>query len=217
MTVQTMLSMLGQGMLVSVMLFFWTLVGSLPLGMLVCLGRMSRFKPLALLMRFYISLLRGTPLMLQLLVVYFAPYYVFGMQISASYRFYAALIAFVLNYAAYFAEIYRGGLDSIPRGQYEAADVLGYSESQTFFKIVLPQVVKRILPPLSNEVITLIKDTSLAFAIGVAEMFTTAQSIAASQRSMLAFALAAAIYWLFNLVVEVIMARLEGRMGYYHD
>lgn len=217
MSVETMLSMLGQGMVVSVMLFLWTLVGSLPLGMLVCLGRMSRFKPVQLLMRFYISLLRGTPLMLQLLVVYFAPFYVFGMQISPSYRFYAALVAFVLNYAAYFAEIYRGGLESIPRGQYEAADVLGYSESQTFFKIVLPQVVKRILPPLSNEVITLIKDTSLAFAIGVAEMFTTAQSIAASQRSMLAFVLAAAIYWLFNLVVELVMARLEGRMAYYHD
>lgn len=217
MALPVMLEILGKGMIVAFQLFCWTLIGSLPLGLLVCLGRQSKIAPLRWLMRFYISILRGTPLMLQLLVVYFAPFYVFGLQIPSTYRFTAAVIAFIINYAAYFAEIYRGGLESIPRGQYEAADVLGYSSTQTFFKIVLPQVIKRILAPMSNEVITLIKDTSLAFAIGVAEIFTNAQSIAASQRSMLPFAIAALIYWIFNIIVEIVMHRIENKFNYYHD
>lgn len=217
MTVGTILSMLLAGLVISLEVFVVTLAGSLPLGMLVCLGRMSKFKPLQWLMRFYISILRGTPLMLQLFVVYYGPYYIFGISSGPGYKLTATFIAFILNYAAYFAEIYRSGLESIPVGQYEAADVLGYSRSQTFFLIVLPQVIKRILPAMANEVITLVKDTSLAFAIGVSEMFTAAKAIAASQRSMLAFVFAALIYWVVNLVVEFVMGRIEKRMAYYHE
>ncbi|MDR3070038.1 MAG: amino acid ABC transporter permease, partial [Propionibacteriaceae bacterium] len=182
----TMLSMLGSGFAVTLEIFFLTLLGALPLGLLVAFARMSRFKVISLLMQGYISIMRGTPLMLQLFVIYFGPYYLLRISISDSYRFTATIIAFVLNYAAYFGEIFRGGISSIPLGQYEAASVLGYSRAQTFGKIVLPQVVKRILPALTNEVITLVKDTSLAFAIGLAEMFTTAKAIAASQRTMAA-------------------------------
>ncbi|MDY2625960.1 MAG: amino acid ABC transporter permease [Coriobacteriales bacterium] len=217
MTIQVMLGMLGNGLIVSLEVFVVTLIGSLPLGMLVCLGRMSRFAPLRWLMRFYISILRGTPLMLQLFVVYYCPYYIFGVSAGTGYRLTATFIAFILNYAAYFAEIYRSGLESIPKGQYEAATVLGYTKSQTFFQIILPQVIKRILPAMGNEVITLVKDTSLAFAIGVSEMFTAAKAIAASQRSMIAFAFAALIYWVVNLVIEFVMSRFEKRLAYYHE
>jgi polar amino acid transport system permease protein len=209
--------MLGAGMLTSVQIFFWTLVGSLPLGLLVALGRMARLTPLRWLMRLYISIMRGTPLMLQLFVVYFGPYYLLGIQTGQDFRFTATLIAFILNYAAYFAEIYRSGIESIPRGQYEAASVLGYSRAQTFVKIILPQVAKRILPAVTNEVITLVKDTSLAFAIGVAEMFTQARAIVSSQGSMLAFVIAGVFYYLFNALVAFIMERVEKRLDYYHE
>ena len=212
-----MMEMLGRGFIVTVELFFLTLLGSLPLGVVIALGRMSKFKPLQLLMQFYISIMRGTPLMLQMFAIYFAPYYVFGINLTPDSKWTATVIAFILNYAAYFAEIYRGGIQSIPRGQYEAADVLGYSSSQTFMRIVLPQVIKRILPAMANEVITLVKDTSLAFAIGVAEMFSTAKALAAREGSMIPFLLAGAFYWVFNMVVEVIMARFEKRLDYYHD
>lgn len=212
-----MMEMLGRGFIVTVELFFLTLLGSLPLGVVIALGRMSKFKPLQLLMQFYISIMRGTPLMLQMFAIYFAPYYVFGINLTPDSKWTATVIAFILNYAAYFAEIYRGGIQSIPRGQYEAADVLGYSSSQTFTRIVLPQVIKRILPAMANEVITLVKDTSLAFAIGVAEMFSTAKALAAREGSMIPFLLAGAFYWVFNMVVEVIMARFEKRLDYYHD
>ena len=212
-----MMEMLSRGFIVTVELFFLTLLGSLPLGVVIALGRLSKFKPLQLLMQFYISIMRGTPLMLQMFAIYFAPYYVFGINLTPDSKWTATVIAFILNYAAYFAEIYRGGIQSIPRGQYEAADVLGYSSSQTFMRIVLPQVIKRILPAMANEVITLVKDTSLAFAIGVAEMFSTAKALAAREGSMIPFLLAGAFYWVFNMVVEVIMARFEKRLDYYHD
>jgi len=217
MTLETIIGMLGAGMLTSVQIFFWTLVGSLPLGLLVALGRMARLAPLRWLMRLYISIMRGTPLMLQLFVVYFGPYYLLGIQTGQDFRFTATLIAFILNYAAYFAEIYRSGIESIPRGQYEAASVLGYSRAQTFVKIILPQVAKRILPAVTNEVITLVKDTSLAFAIGVAEMFTQARAIVSSQGSMLAFVIAGVFYYLFNALVAFIMERVEKRLDYYHE
>ena len=155
--------------------------------------------------------------MLQLLVVYFGPYYIFGVNISSSYRAYAVVIAFAINYAAYFAEIYRGGIESMPVGQYEAAKVLGYGKTQTFVKIILPQVIKRILPSVTNEVITLVKDTSLAFAIGVGEMFSTAKALVASQVSMVPFAIAALIYWVFNFVVEMLLGAAETKLDYYHD
>ena len=212
-----MLSMLGQGFGVTLQIFFLTLVGSLPLGVVVALARMSRVKPIAWIMKFYISVMRGTPLMLQMFFIYFAPYYIFGIPLSMESKFPATIVAFIINYAAYFAEIYRSGIQSIPRGQYEAAEVLGYSRLQTFMKIVLPQVIKRILPAMGNEIITLVKDTSLAFAIGVAEMFSTAKALVASQVSMLPFVFAAVFYWVFNFVVEVVLGRVEKKMGYYHD
>lgn len=212
-----MLSMLGQGFGVTLQIFFLTLVGSLPLGVVVALARMSRVKPIAWIMKFYISVMRGTPLMLQMFFIYFAPYYIFGIPLSMESKFSATIVAFIINYAAYFAEIYRSGIQSIPRGQYEAAEVLGYSRLQTFMKIVLPQVIKRILPAMGNEIITLVKDTSLAFAIGVAEMFSTAKALVASQVSMLPFVFAAVFYWVFTFVVEVVLGRVEKKMGYYHD
>ncbi len=221
-----MVGMLGEGFLVSLQIFALTLVGAIPLGVPVALARMStwgislgRFKlrPVALIARFYISVMRGTPLMLQMFAIYFAPYYVFGIQLTADSKWQATIVAFIINYAAYFAEIYRSGIQSIPRGQYEAAEVLGYSRLQTFGKIVLPQVVKRILPAMGNEIITLVKDTSLAFAIGVAEMFSTAKALVASQVSMVPFALAAAFYWVFNFAVEIVLGRVEKHLDYYHD
>ncbi|MCH4053714.1 MAG: amino acid ABC transporter permease [Atopobiaceae bacterium] len=217
MTIQTMLSMLFGGFQTSLAIFALTLVGALPLGVLVALARQSRIKPLAWLMRIYISIMRGTPLMLQMFAIYFAPYYVFGIQLNPGSKWTAVVVAFIINYAAYFAEIYRSGIQSIPRGQYEAAEVLGYTGSQTFVRIVLPQVVKRILPAMGNEVITLIKDTSLAFSIGVAEMFSTARAIVASQVTMLPFLFAAGIYWVSNFVIESLLAALEHRLDYYHE
>lgn len=212
-----MLSMLGWGFVTSLQIFCLTLLGSLPLGLLVAFGRMSRFKPLSLLVQFYISVMRGTPLMLQLMVVYYVPYFGFGLSMGDGYRFTATIIAFIINYAAYFAEIYRSGIQSIPRGQYEASGVLGYSRPQTFFLIIFPQVVKRIIPPVTNEVITLVKDTSLSFVLSVPEMFTTAKAIAAAQKAMSAFAVAGVFYYVFNLVVAFLMNLFEKKMDYYHE
>lgn len=212
-----MTSMLAEGFLVSLQVFALTLLGSLPLGMLVAFARMSSFKPLALLSRLYISIMRGTPLMLQMFAIYFVPYYVFGIRLTTDSKWYATIVAFIINYAAYFAEIYRSGIQSIPRGQHEAAEVLGYSKAQTFVRIVLPQVVKRILPSMTNEIITLVKDTSLAFSIGVIEMFTVAKQLVASQVSMLPFAIAAAFYWVFNLLIDAVAGRIERKLNYYHD
>ena len=178
-------------------------------------GRMSKIKPVQLITKIYISIMRGTPLMLQLLVVYFGPYYLFGMRLSTSYRFTATIIGFAVNYAAYFAEIYRSGIQSIPEGQREAAKVLGYTKNQTFFKIIFPQMVKRVLPSVTNEVITLVKDTSLAFVLAYAEMFTIAKQIAAAQTTMMPLFVAGLFYYIFNLIVAVGMEYLEKRMSYY--
>ena len=206
---------LVSGMWISFAIFALTLIFSLPLGLLISFGRMSKNKILSLIVRFYISVMRGTPLMLQLFVVYFGPYFLFGIRISSDYRFWAAIIGFVLNYAAYFAEIYRAGIESMPIGQYEAAKVLGYSRSQTFIRIILPQVIKRILPPVTNEVITLVKDTSLAFVISVAEMFSAAKAIAAAQASVTALVVAGVFYYVFNLVVALSMDKIEKKLSYY--
>ncbi len=197
------------------MIFFLTLLFSLPLGLIVALGRLSKNRVLSSLIKIYISIMRGTPLMLQLMVVFFGPYYLLGIKIKASYRFTAVIIGFVLNYAAYFAEIYRGGIESIPKGQYEAAKLLGYSNSQTFIRIILPQVVKTVLPSVTNEVITLVKDTSLAFVIAVPEMFTEAKAIAAAQTTMMPFIVAGLFYYVFNFVVAFAMGRIEKNMNYY--
>lgn len=179
-----MLQQLAGGMLITTEIFVLTLLFSLPLGLFLSFGRMSKIGVLRFITKIYISVMRGTPLMLQLIVVYFAPYYVFGMKISKGYRMVAVILAFVLNYAAYFAEIYRSGIESMPVGQYEAAKILGYSRAQTFVKIILPQVIKRVLPAVTNEMITLVKDTSLAFVLTVTEMFTIAKQIAAAQASV---------------------------------
>lgn len=212
-----MMQMLGEGFLTSLQIFAWTLVGALPLGIVVALLRTSRFAVVRVVTRAYISVMRGTPLMLQMFAIYFMPFYVFGIKLTPDSKWQAVIVAFIVNYAAYFAEIYRSGLQSIPRGQYEAAEVLGYSKAQTFVFIVLPQVVKRIMPAIGNEVITLVKDTSLAFAIGVGEMFSTAKALVASQVSMAPFAIAAAIYWVFNFAVELAMGSIEKMLSYYHD
>jgi His/Glu/Gln/Arg/opine family amino acid ABC transporter permease subunit len=203
------------GMVTSIEIFLLTLLFSLPLGLIVAGGRMSRFAPLRWLAKIYISIMRGTPLMLQLIVVFFAPYYVFGVNLSADYRFIAVIIAFTINYAAYFAEIYRGGIESINSGQYEAAQVLGYSKLETFFIIIMPQVVKVVLPSITNEVITLVKDTSLSFVIAIPEMFTVAKQIAASEASISALLVAGLFYYLFNMLVAFVMERVEARLDYY--
>lgn len=212
-----MVGALVDGLGLSAWIFVVTLVGSLPLGIVVALCRMSSFKPLSLLAQFYISILRGTPLMLQLMAFMFGPYYLLGMNMGTDWKFGACAVGFILNYSAYFAEIYRSGIQSIPKGQYEAALVLGYSRSQTFFKIVLPQVIKRILLAMGNEIITLVKDTSLAFVLGMAEMFSVAKALAASNVSMIPYAIAALIYWVFCLFIEFILGRVEKKLAYYHD
>ena len=153
--------------------------------------------------------------MLQLMVIYFGPFYILGVQISQSWKNMAVAIGFVLNYAAYFAEIYRGGIESMPQGQYEAAKILGYTKAQTFIRIILPQVIKRILPAITNETITLVKDTSLAFVVAVAEMFTIAKQIASAQTTMMPFVIAAVFYYVFNLLVAIVMQKVEKSMNYY--
>lgn len=198
----------------TLMIFFFTLLFSLPLGLAVALLRMSRRKIISVPTSLYILVMRGTPLMLQIFAIYFAIPTLTGVNLD---RMNATILAFSINYAAYFAEIFRGGIQSIPVGQHEASQVLGMTRGQTFFHIVLPQVMKRVLLPISNEVITLVKDTSLAFSIGVAEMFTTAKALVASQRTMVPFVIAAALYWALCLVIEFVLRRLEKKMDYYHD
>ena len=215
MGISQMLMKLAEGMATSCWIFGITLLFSLPLGMVIAFGRMSKKRIVQGITKIYISIMRGTPLMLQLMVVYFGPYYLFGIKISPFYRNIAVVIGFVLNYAAYFAEIYRSGIESMPVGQYEAAKVLGYGKTQTFVKIILPQVIKRILPSITNEVITLVKDTSLAFVVAVAEMFTIAKQIASAQTTMMPFVIAAVFYYVFNLIVAVVMQKVEKSMNYY--
>ncbi len=222
MTIQTMLLLLLRGFGTTLSIFLLTLLGSLPLGLVVYFGKKAAFSPLRWLVNAYISIMRGTPLMLQLMVVYFGPsalMWAMGMPISLpqNWRFLAVAIGFVVNYAAYFAEIYRGGIESIPPGQYEAAQVLGYTRSQTFLKIILPQMVKRVMPSVTNEVITLVKDTSLASVVGIVEMFTRAQQINSAPNSpgMLAFLAAGIIYYVFNALVTLAMDGVEKKLSYY--
>ena len=206
---------LASGMLATLMIFVLTLVFSLPLGMLLMFIRISKIKLVRWIAKIYISIMRGTPLMLQLLVVFFGPYYIFGISLSYSYRFYAVIIGFALNYAAYFAEIFRSGIEAIPVGQHEAASVLGYTRSQTFVRIVLPQMMRIVLPSVTNEVITLVKDTSLAFALAYTEMFTLAKQIAAANASIMPLFVAGVFYYIFNFVVAWVMETIEKKMRYY--
>lgn len=206
---------LSKGFITTVEIFALTLIFSLPLGLIISFGRMSKNCILRTITKFYISVMRGTPLMLQLIVVYFGPFYVLGIQSSLSYRFIAVILAFVLNYAAYFAEIYRSGIESMPKGQYEAAKVLGYTKGQTFFKIILPQVIKRIMPSITNETITLVKDTSLAFVLSIVEMFSKAKQIASSETTIMPLMVAGLFYYIFNLIVAVGMEQIERKLNYY--
>lgn len=206
---------LGEGLLVSLGIFAITLLFSLPLGLLVAFGRMHKNPLISGIIKIYISFMRGTPLMLQLFMVYYGPYYIFKVSLHPGYRMTAVYIGFILNYAAYFAEIYRSGIQSMDRGQYEAADILGYSKMQCFFRIILPQVWKKILPSITNEVISLVKDTSLAFSISVMEMFTQAKALSSSQSSMFPLIMAGVLYYIFNFVVAFIMEQMEKKMAYY--
>ena len=195
-------------------IFFLTLLFSLPLGMVFALLRMSKSRIVSSAMRFIISILRGTPLMLQLLAVTYGPYYLFGVSVSQN-KLIPVVIAFAINYAAYFAEIYRGGIESMPIGQYEAANVLGYTKMQTFMHIILPQVVKRIMPSITNEVVTLVKDTSIAFCVSYQELFTIGKMIANSETSFTPFLIAGVFYFVFNAIVDLVMGRIEKRLDYY--
>jgi len=214
MPIGTMLIKMLEGLGKTSAIFFLTILLSMPLGILVALLRMSTNKVVSSVTRFIISVLRGTPLMLQLLAVTYGPYYLFGVGVARN-KLIPVVIAFAINYAAYFAEIYRGGIESIPRGQYEAAEVLGYTKSQTFIKIVMPQVIKRIMPSITNEVVTLVKDTSLAFTVSYQEMFTIGKQIANSETSFLPFIVAGVFYFLFNAIVDFFMGKIEKRLDYY--
>ena len=208
-------SQLGDSMLNSIWIFLLTLLFSIPLGLIICIARMYAWKPIQWIMKIYISVVRGTPLMLQLLVIYFGPYFMFGMRLTTEYRFWAVILAFSLNYAAYFAEIFRSGIQSIPVGQHEACYILGYGKLQKFIRIITPQMFMRVLPAVTNECITLVKDTSLAFAISYIELFTEASMIAAAETSMMPYLVAAIFYYVLNLIVAGVMSVLEKRMNYY--
>ncbi len=211
----SMFLQLLDGMKATLLIFVLTLVFSMPLGLLLTFIRMSRFKVLQIIARVYISIMRGTPLMLQLLVVCFGPYYVFGIPLDDSYRFYAVIIGFSLNYAAYFAEIFRAGIQAVPNGQREAASILGYSKAQTFGRIIFPQMAKNVLPPVTNEIITLVKDTSLAFVLTYTEIFTLAKQIAAAQANIIPLFAAGLFYYVFNALVAFAMSKIEKKMNYY--
>ena len=221
MTLMTMIMKMSEGLGKTCAIFFLTLLFSLPLGMIVALLRMSKNKVISGITRFFISILRGTPLMLQLLAVTYGPYYISKslgfIELSvARNKLIPVVIAFAINYAAYFAEIYRGGIESISVGQYEAAEVLGYSKTQTFLHIILPQVMKRIIPSITNEVVTLVKDTAMAFTVSYQEMFTIGKQIANSQTSFMPFVVAGVFYFLFNAIVDFVMGKIEKRMAYYN-
>ena len=214
MTLLTMIVKMGEGLSKTCAIFALTLLFSLPLGMVVALLRMSKNWLVSNVTRFFISILRGTPLMLQLLAVTYGPYYIWEVPVARN-KLIPVVIAFAINYAAYFAEIYRGGIESMPVGQYEAAEVLGYTKAQTFIHIILPQVFKRVMPSITNEVVTLVKDTSMAFTVSYQEMFTIGKQIANSETSFVPFVVAGVFYFVFNAIVDFVMGRAEKSMNYY--
>ena len=214
MTITTMIRMMSEGLGRTLSIFFLTLLFSLPLGMIVAMLRMSKIKPIRAAATVYISVLRGTPLMLQLLAVTYGPYYLFGAGVARN-KLIPVIIAYSINYAAYFAEIYRAGIESMPVGQYEAAAVLGYGKARTFLRIILPQVIKRVIPPVTNEVITLVKDTSMAYTVSYQEMFSIGKQISNSQSSFMPFVIAGVFYYVFNALVAFVMNRIEKRLDYY--
>lgn len=214
MSIEVMVRQMTAGFGQTCLIFFLTLIFSLPLGMIVYFGRVCRFKPLSWLVKIYISIMRGTPLMLQLLIWYFGPFYLWGMNIGG-YKFTAIILGCSLNYAAYFAEIYRGGMKSIDAGQYEAAHSLGLSRSQTLFGIVLPQTFRIVIPPISNEIIVLVKDTALASAIALADIMKVSKSIVNRDGSLMAYVIAAAMYLVFSFLVTCLLERLEKKTSLY--
>ena len=206
------LSLMG-GFVTTVQLFCLTLVFALPLGLLISFGSMSRITPLRALIKIIVWIVRGTPLMLQIIVVFYVPGLLFDYPMQS--RFTAVLVAFVINYACYFSEIYRGGIQSIPRGQTEAAAVLGMKKSQTFFYVTLPQVVKRIMPPMSNEIITLVKDTSLARVIGVVELIKFSEQIVNNYVVLWPLFYAGVFYLVFSGLLTLLFRYIEKKLDYY--
>lgn len=207
----SLLPILGEGFLTTLAIFGLTLLFSIPLGLIIALGKMSKFKFISLPVSFYISVMRGTPLLLQIVAIYFGSAYL-GWNFD---RFPAVVIAFSINYAAYFAEIFRGGIQAIPRGQYEAAAMLGLTKSQAFYRIILPQVVKQVVPASANEVITLIKDTSLAQVIAVTELFSLAKKQQAAYASIYPLFVAGIFYYVANLLLSCLFAYVEKKLNYY--
>ena len=215
---QTVFHELTVGFGMTLELFALTLVGAIPLGLVVAFGSMTKIKPIKYVTRLFVWVMRGTPLMLQLIIVYYGPGLVFGTNVwgmGSTGRFAAVLVAFIINYSAYFSEIYRGGIESIPQGQYEAGQMLGFTKSQIFFKIILLQVVKRIIPPMSNEIINLVKDTSLVYSVSYIEMFALAKQIAAANTTVMPFFIAGVFYYIFNFVVAWVMEWFERKLDYY--
>jgi len=209
--VSALLPFMLEGTVITLKLFFLALLMALPLGVVFAVARLSKFKPLNIFMQFYIWIFRGTPLLLQLFFIYFG----LGMVGVNMDRFVAAVVAFVLNYSAYLAEIYRSGIQSIDRGQYEAADVLGLSRWQTLNKIILPQMFKRVIPPIGNEVINLVKDTALVYAIGISELLRVAKIAATRDFSFVPFIVAAAFFLIMTAVIQQFFKWLESRFDYY--
>ena len=203
------------GFLSTLQLFGLTLLFSLPLGLIICFGSMSRFKPLRWLVRTFVWIIRGTPLLLQLIIVYYGPGLIFDAGLLP--RFSAALIAFVINYSCYFSEIYRGGIESIPKGQYEAGQVLGMTKTQIFFKVVLLQVIKVIVPPMSNEIITLVKDTSLARIIAVYEIIWTAQVYIKMEGLIWPLFYTGAFYLAFSGLLTLLFGYIEKKLSYFRS
>lgn len=214
MSIIVILEQLGKGFVQTFLIFILTVLFSLPFGWLVYFGRVSKVKIISAITKVYISIMRGTPLMLQLLLWYFGPYYLWGANIGG-YKFTAIIIGFSVNYAAYFAEIYRSGMEAVDIGQYEASKILGYSKTQTFFRIIFPQVMKIVLPSCGNEIITLVKDTSLAYSVSFIEMFALAKQIAAAQTTILPFIVAGVFYYVFNFIVAELLELVEKKLGYY--
>jgi polar amino acid transport system permease protein len=212
----SMICQLLGGLLITVEIFFSTILIAFPLGFVIAFGRMSKNPVVSAVFRIFISIERGTPLMLQIMFIYYAPFWLFGLELKMFPRLLAAVIAFSLNYAAYLAEIYRGGMLSIDLGQREAAKALGIDRFQTFFRIILPQTIKRVIPAVGNEVITLVKDTSLAFTIAIKEMFTEAYEISSAHASMAPFVAVGVFYYIFNFIVAWTMERIEKRYSYYN-
>ena len=203
-----------EGFRITLLIFFVTLAAAIPLGLVIAFGSMSRFAPLRYITRTVVWIIRGTPLMLQVMIVFFGPGLLF--QLTALPRLTAVLIAFIINYACYFSEIYRGGIESIPKGQYEAGQVLGMTKMQVFFRVVLFQVIKRIMPSMGNEIITLVKDTSLARVVSVVELVKAAQDIVGLKSIIWPLFYVGAFYLIFSGVLTVLLGKIEKKLNYYN-